>query len=247
VNIRIIRALTLLACIAGAGVAAESQPHVCVIHGFGSNAWVMSGLVRELERNGYEVTNWGYASVSRSIPELGELLYREIRERADIDAISFVTHSMGGLIVRSMYSHARGDPEFPPFGRIVMLSPPNRGAQIADFFSQSKLLCWALGPNLENMRTDSASLANQLPDLEELDVGIVMGVRYDADGWNMFIEGDDDGFLTPDKARLGTEDDFITVRENHFFMPQNADVHRYILRFLQNGHFDSSRSALLTP
>ncbi len=233
--------ITLCALASGARTAAES--HVYVLHGFGSNRWVMNSLTRRLEQNGYQVTNWGYSSFTRSLPELGGMLYSEIVNRDDITSVSFVTHSMGGLVVRAMSSYADEDADFPRIDRVVMLSPPNHGAQIADFFSRSKFLCWALGPNLADMRTDSASLANRLPDLDGIELGIVMGGRFDQHGWNPFIKGDDDGFLTRDKARLGTEEDFVSVPENHFFMPHNKQSQEYILRFLKTGSFDPPASA----
>ena len=215
----------------------SAKNHVYLIHGYGAVKLSMSSLARHLKKNGYTVTNWGYNSLGKSIPELGKMLFDEIKGKKGIDSLNFVTHSMGGLVVRSLLGHAKQDSAFPRICRIVMLSPPNKGAEIADFFAQSKVIKKILGPNLEYMTTDSTSLANKLPVPEDEEVGIIAGARFDDKGYNLIIEGDDDGFLTTDKTRLGTEKDFIVIPEAHFFMAHNKKSKEYVLRFLKTGKF----------
>ncbi len=58
--------------------------------------------------------------------------------RLQARAIHFVTHSMGGVLVR--YYVSRHRPE--NLGRVVMLSPPNRGREAADHLRDSALYKW---------------------------------------------------------------------------------------------------------
>lgn len=214
-----------------------AKNHVYLIHGYGAVKLSMSSLARYLKKNGYAVTNWGYNSLGKSIPELGKMLFDEIKENKEIDSVNFVTHSIGGLVVRSLLGHAKKDSAFPKVCRIVMLGPPNKGAEIADFFAQSKVLKKFLGPNIDYMTTDSTSHANKLPVPEDEEVGIIAGARFDDKGYNLAIEGDDDGFLTTEKTKLGTEKDFIVIPEAHFFMAHNKKSKEYVLRFLKTGKF----------
>jgi hypothetical protein len=140
-------------------------------------------------------------------------------------------------VVRSLLNNAKLDPAFPKICRIVMLSPPNKGAELADFFVHSRIIKKILGPNLEYMSTDSSSLANKLPIPEDQEVGIIAGAKFDGKGYNPLIKGDNDGFLTTDMTKLGTEKDFIIIPEVHFFMTQNKKALEYILRFLDTGRF----------
>ncbi len=211
--------------------------HVYVVHGYGSNRLVMAGLCRFLRDNGYGVTNWGYQSLAKSIPGVGEDLYNDVRTHGRADTVHFVTHSMGGLVVRAMLSYARGDSLFPQIQRIVMLTPPNKGSELADFFSQFDIVNWVLGPNLKHMRTDSASLANNLPVAADKEVGIIAGARFDGEGYNPIIEGDDDGFVSVGVTRLGTESDFIVLPEGHVFIIHNSATQQNVLSFLRHGRF----------
>jgi len=214
-----------------------SGEHVYVVHGFGSNRLVMAGLCRFLEKNGYGVTNWGYNSISKAIPDIGKMLLAEIRKNNAADTVHFVTHSMGGLVVRAMLSEAKGDSSLPQIQRIVMLTPPNKGSELADFFSQFEILDWVLGPNLKHMRTDSASLANNLPVPKGKEVGIIAGARFDREGYNPIIDGDDDGFVSVGVTRLGTEKDFIVLPEGHVFIIHDKATQQNVLSFLRHGRF----------
>jgi pimeloyl-ACP methyl ester carboxylesterase len=197
-------------------------------------------MERHLRKNGYSTTNWGYRSFRDSLPVIGKQLYDEIRAGHPIDTVDFVTHSMGGLVVRSLLAYAREDSLFPVIHRIVMLSPPNHGSELADFFAQSRIVKMIVGPNLEMMGTDSGTLANRLPIPEKSELGIIAGAKFSETGYNPFIKGDNDGFLTPGRMKLGSEKEFITIQEVHFLMPQNKDAKKYVLNFLAQGQFSSA-------
>jgi hypothetical protein len=211
--------------------------HVYVIHGFGSNTLFMEDLCSFLRNNGYEVTNWGYKSMKNPIPEVGRTLLSDIKRYPRADTVNFVTHSMGGIVVRSMIASARGDSMCPRIRKIVMLTPPNKGSLLADFFSKFSISKWFLGPNLENLKTDSASLANTLPKLGDKEVGIIAGARFSDMGYNPLIPEDNDGFLTKEQTKLGTEKDFMVVPEVHMAFMYNATVKDNVLNFLKKGRF----------
>jgi uncharacterized alpha/beta hydrolase family protein len=209
---------------------------VYLVHGYGSFPIAMSSIENDLKKEKFHTCNFGYNSISKDIDSCSKLLYLKIKSNP-VDTVCFVTHSMGGLVVRGLLNYARADSAFPKIARIVMLAPPNHGAQIADFFSSTSVLKWVLGPNVEHMRTDSNSFASKLPVPQNSELGIILGARFDGTGYNPFIKGDNDGFLTAEKARLGTEKETITVPEAHIFMPQNRTIRKYIVHFLLYGNF----------
>jgi hypothetical protein len=214
-----------------------SATHVYVIHGYGSSVVFMEDLCSFLRKNGCEVTNWGYKSLKDPIPRIGQRLLTEIKRFPKTDTVNFVTHSMGGIVVRSMIADARVDSMCPAIQKIVMLTPPNKGSLLADFFSQFKIIKWIVGPNLEHLKTDSASLANTLPKPKGKEIGIIAGARFGDVGYNPLIPGDNDGFLTKDQTRLGVEKDFMVVPEGHMTFMYNATVKENVLNFLKKGRF----------
>lgn len=211
--------------------------HVYILHGYGSSVIFMEDLCAFIRKNGFEVTNWGYKSLTDPIPQVGRRLLSDIKHHPKTDTIDFVTHSMGGVVVRSMLSDATGDTSCPCIGKIVMMTPPNKGSLLADFFSKITIVKWFLGPNLENLKTDSASLVNRLPRLKGKEVGIIAGARFAGAGYNPLIPGDNDGFLTQNQTRLGVEKDFLVVPEGHITFMYNATVKENVLCFLKKGRF----------
>ena len=217
--------------------AAYSSQKIYLIHGFGSSPVFMKSIEHYLEKNGKTVVNFGYPSLTRELTACGDSLYARIK-RDTLDTVSFVTHSMGALVVRSITGKMEADSAFPVVYRIVMVAPANKGAELADLFSKGKVWRYVLGPNLQHLTTDSASLANRLPIPGKYEIGVIVGVKGDLKGYNPFIKGDNDGYLTPESARLGTEKETYYVTSEHSMIIHNKKVLRLILKFLQNGTFE---------
>lgn len=210
---------------------------VYLVHGYGSSPVFMKSIERFLEKNGKDVVNFGYPSMTRELTACGDSLYARVK-RDTTDTVSFVTHSMGALVVRSITGKMEADSAFPVVDRIVMVAPTNKGAELADFFSKGKVWRYVLGPNLQHLTTDSASLAHRLPVPKKYEIGIIVGIKGNLKGYNPFIKGDNDGYLTPESARLGTEKETCYVTAEHSMIIHNKKVLKLILRFLESGEFE---------
>jgi hypothetical protein len=198
----------------------------------------MKKLDASLVKEHYFTENFGYNSMVDDLDSIGKQLYTDIKH-SGIDTVSFVTHSMGALVVRSMLQYSQKDDHFPLIFRIVMISPPNGGAEIADFFATLKILEKILGPNVEHMRTDSNSYANKLPIPYKSEVGIIIGMRGKKNGYNPFIQGDNDGYLTPQRTRLGIEKDIAVLKSDHTTLTLNRIVCKLVVEFMKSGKFIS--------
>jgi len=217
-------------------ITTPASQRTYLIHGYASSTLYMNSIQKHLKANGIATDNYRYKSIRDDLDTCGRKLFAHVKQNAS-DTISFVTHSMGGLVVRAMLRYANADSGFPVIWRIVMIAPPNHGAEIADFFSASRFLKTFLGPKVEKMRTDSNSYANGLPFPTRSQVAIIIGARSDSLGYNPFIKGDNDGYLKPDKALLGIEKDVAIVKSEHSFLTQNRHVRNLVLSFLQTGAF----------
>ena len=67
--------------------------------------------------------------------------------------IHFVTHSLGGILVRS---YLKRNP-FARLGRVVMLGPPNQGSEVIDHIGSWRIVRELNGPAGKELGTGSAS------------------------------------------------------------------------------------------
>jgi triacylglycerol lipase len=213
---------------------------VYLLHGYGSAPLFMTTIDNYLKKQDLKTVNYGYHSIKDDLSISGRQLYEDILKNKE-DTVCFVTHSMGALVLRSMLSSSQKDSAFPVIYRIVMITPPNHGAEIANFFGESPVLRYILGPNLQHLMTDSSSLANHLPVPGNCEIGIIIGVRAGKNGYNPFIKGDNDGYLTPNATRLGTEKESVFIPSEHSMIIHNKRVLELVYSFLKNGNFDNSR------
>ena len=152
----------------------------------------------------------------------------------EAETVHFVTHSMGGVLVRS---YLRRQPEAHR-GRVVMLSPPNQGSEIIDAFADSPLLQRFVGPAGSELGTDSAGIASQLGPVR-FSLGIVTGDRSMNPLSSWLIPGPDDGKVGVDRARVDGAADFMVVPATHTFIMNRRDVAEEVVHFLRHGRFAS--------
>ena len=194
----------------------------------------MAILVSRLENAGFHVINFGYPSRSEPIEALVERLESEVGQccNSEAETVHFVTHSMGGVLVRSYLSQR---PEAHQ-GRVVMLSPPSQGSEIIDAFSDSDLLRSILGPAALLLGTDSAGIANQLEPVR-FSLGVITGTRSLDPIGSWLIPGPDDGKVSVDRAAVEGAADFIALPATHTFIMNRSDVAEEVVHFLRNGRF----------
>ena len=194
----------------------------------------MAILVSRLENAGFRVINFGYPSRSEPIEALVERLESEVGQCciSEAETVHFVTHSMGGVLVRSYLSQR---PEAHQ-GRVVMLSPPSQGSEIIDAFSDSDLLRSILGPAALLLGTDSAGIANQLEPVR-FSLGVITGTRSLDPIGSWLIPGPDDGKVGVDRAAVEGAADFIALPATHTFIMNRSDVAEEVVHFLRNGRF----------
>jgi len=218
---------------------ASANHKTYLVHGYMSPKSWMNKVDKYLKKENFNTENYGYRSMTDDLDSLGKDLYQHIKN-SDEDSISFVTHSMGALVVRSMLQYSAIDDSFPVITKIVMITPPNKGAEIANFFTRLKILKFIYGPNVPFMVTDSGSYVNKLPVPQGPETAVIIGARGKKHGYNLFIKGDNDGLLTPPKALLGNERDVIILHNDHITMPLKKDVCKLVVDFLNKGSFLST-------
>ena len=209
---------------------------IVLLHGLARTTRSMSDLGQFFQANGYHVVNQAYPSRKNPIQELARTaIPRAIERCRDLGAnrIHFVTHSMGGILVR-YYLNRR---HLPELGRIVMISPPNQGSQVVDRLGKVPLFNWINGPAGRQLGTDQASLPKCL-GAPDCDIGVIAGDRSINIILSQLIPGRNDGKVAVENTRLPGMRDFIVVHKPHPFIMKDPYVWKQAMSFLKSGRFD---------
>jgi triacylglycerol lipase len=226
--------LMLYLILAAAGV--DGGECVVLLHGLGRTPSSMRPVEKRLEKEGYTVHSIGYPSARHTIEDLCTLFVEKELDslRSSCDTMNFVTHSMGGIILRYLVSRGVVNG-----GRVVMLCPPNQGSTLAD--SLKKYANWLFertnGPAGQQLGNDSTGIIRQLLPLDGCSVGIIAGDKTWEPFFSRLIPGIDDGKVAVEETKLPGMDDFIILNHTHTFMMNNRDTRDQIVHFLKHGSF----------
>lgn len=204
---------------------------VILIHGIVRSSKSFNTMAQSLKDDGYTVIGFDYPSTQVEIAQSAEYLHQLIESLEGVEKISFVVHSMGGLLVRCYLKEHRDE----RIERMVMLGVPNHGANMADILRNNLLFKVIFGPAGKQLGINGGFI-DSLPT-PEFEFGIIAGARGQEKGYNPLIPGDDDGTVSVDSTRLPGACDFTTVPALHSFMMNHADTITYTRHFLKTGQF----------
>lgn len=212
-----------------------ADEHVILLHGLCRTKRSMHAIEAALARAGYEVTNVDYPSRSAGIAQLSETTVGNAVaacRKQGASKIHFVTHSMGGILVRDFLSRH----SMPELGRVVMLSPPNGGSEVVDILGRSWIFNVINGPAARELGTDSCSAPCKLGAVS-FPLGVIAGDR--SINWinSLFIRGTNDGKVSVERTKVAGMGDHVVVHAAHPFIPRNRVAIGQIMKFLRDGEF----------
>lgn len=219
-------------------VVAKDRQCVILLHGMARTSHSMDKMEQALLGAGYLTANIDYPSRTMKIQDLASLAVNEglaSCKSQSSSQINFVTHSMGGILVR--YFLAKNT--LPQLGRVVMLAPPNKGSLVTDRFRNEQWYKWLTGPAGQQLGTGKDGIPGLLGAVD-YPTGIIAGDKHSPiDNWLAeIIPGEDDGKVSVEHAKVEGMSDFIVLPYNHISTMKEDEVIRQTLYFLNNGRFD---------
>lgn len=214
---------------------------VLLFHGLGRTGLSMWPLARALRRAGFAPRIVDYPSRRRPIAALvDEAVAPSVEALLEDGAarVHFVTHSLGGVLVRAFAAQrADGGRPLPPGSRAVMLAPPHAGSEVADALRSVPPFRTVFGPALHELGTDAGSVPRGLGPVRGIEAGVIAGTRGVVPFGRLF-DGPHDGLVSVDSAHApdGLADRLV-VRRAHTFLMAAPDVVRQSVHFLQAGAF----------
>ena len=209
---------------------------IVLLHGLGEGRDSMRPLAEHL-RAALDATviSFGYASIAADIETHGRALAEVVGSLPTRGPVSFVGHSLGGIVVRRWLALA-GDEQRDRVHRVVMLGPPNQGSQMARMAAG----IWGVAGHVDGAARELVyGWQDVAPHLAvpECDFGIVAGGKGDDAGYSMLLSGDDDAVVCVAETRLPGARDFLLVPVHHAAMMRSPAVQRATEAFLKTGRF----------
>lgn len=216
------------------GLRPRGTHGVIILHGLFRTRRSMAPLRRAIERAGFEAIPVDYPSTRGTLEEHASQVERVLCELHGIETVSFVTHSMGGLVARCVLGRRERVRDWRcriAVGRLLMIFPPSNGSQRAEFWRRFRWLAPITGPATDEL---SPARASQVP-VPEVPTAIIAGGRGSRWGRSPLISGDNDGTVAVEEAWLPGVEEFRVLDVGHTLGLRDAQVIEAAVAWLRDG------------
>lgn len=208
------------------------KDNVVLLHGFFRTSRDMRPLKRFLEEEGFHVLSVDLPTTFGTMNECVERfedLYGSLPLAPG--PVSFVGHSMGGLIVLAVMARNR----LPRPRRCVLIAAPVKGASLADRACACSPLATRVFRGLDALRTESVR-ALDIRAAGTVDIGTLAG----ANGrllTGLFLRPPHDGRIEVSSARFMAAKDHAELPFTHTRIHKQRETAGLVAQFLRSGMF----------
>jgi hypothetical protein len=197
----------------------------------------MATLEKMLEKEGYKTVNKSYPSRQSTINKLSsDSIPQALEQCEESEKVNFVTHSMGGILVR----HYLSEHNINNLNHVVMLGPPNKGSEVVDKLRDVPGFKAINGPAGLQLGTGEMSIPNKLGEAD-FSLGIIAGTKTINFILSTMLPKPNDGKVSVESTKLEGMADHITMPVTHPFMMKDSKVIQQVLYFLKHGQFQKEK------
>lgn len=188
-----------------------------------------------LKDNGLNVYLWDYQSrkgtIEQHANDLVEMLQIIAKNRPG-EPIHFVSHSVGGVIVRTAVNH----PDCPAeakIGKAILLGPPNKGSALARRFQRCPLANWIFGEKtgrqLLYFKEEDIQRLGLFPESMQL---LVVAGQHGSPFTSRWMREPNDGKVTIEETKLATPHKHCVLDVSHTWIMTSRQCISIATKFL---------------
>jgi len=208
---------------------------VILLHGLARTSSSMEELENKLGNEGFFVVNIDYPSRKMKIEQLAEVAVNLGLKRCNeksASPVNFVTHSLGGILVRQFYKKQAPN----NVKRVVMLGSPNNGSEVVDNLKNLPGFELLNGPAGMQLGTGEADIPKSLGQVN-FELGVIAGTQSINLILSTYLPNPDDGKVSVQSAKVKGMCSFVALPVTHPFLMTNNGVIEEVISFLASGKF----------
>lgn len=230
---RYLLVMILLMVTTSANGIEDSRQCVVLLHGLARVSNSMTELQEKLSKSGYRAVNINYPSRQHSIEVLADdAIGRGLEQCEGAESLHFVTHSLGGILVRYYVEHHT----IENLGRVVMLGPPNQGSEIVNGMLNVPGFKFFGGPTGIVLGAGEGHLPASLGAVK-FDLGVIAGSTNINPLSLLFIPGKNDSIVSVESTKVEGMNAHLVLPVTHTFMMRNNEVIDNVIHYLKTGAF----------
>jgi len=217
----------------------QPGPHlVLLVHAIARSHRSFSKMKLALCGAGFDATAVTYASTRRTLEAHAATLEALLDGLEGSEAVSFVCHSMGGLVVRHLLARDGAWKRRVRAHRAVLIATPNRGSAVAARLAPFPPFAAVYGP--AGRQLTPAAVAG-VPPLR-IPFATIAGGRGNRTGFNPFLAGDNDGTVSVAEVALDGAERHLVVPALHALICSHPETIRATVAYLRTGSLKDESS-----
>lgn len=213
----------------------SEQETIVLIPGMYSPRLVLFLLARRLQKQGYRTVTLSNRFLSATPADNARRLLPQIQS-LNANVVHLLGHSLGGLVILHLLAidSKNDDSERLPTGRVILMSSPVRGSELANRLFARRWFRPLLGKSVQAGLLGGAPTA-----LHGREAGIISGSsRRGLSALYFKLDGTNDGVVSQSETELAGASDTVCIPHSHALMLFSRVSGEKAVAFFRQGRFD---------